>query len=96
LVDVEVLDEEDLVRSAAKASRRVRELAEGEQVVGLEDGKSVLEVEPFSGVDLLPDRIQRLCLENGDQVLLSTTAQVSASSSSRRAAPSRQALACEA
>ena len=50
----------------------------------------------LDGLDLLPDRLQRLELQNGDQLLLSTTARVSASSSSRRGAPSRQDLASEA
>ena len=96
LVHVEVLDEVDLVRAAAQATREVGERAELEQVVGLEDRDAVLEVEALAGLDLLPDRLQRLELENGDQLLLSTTARVSASSSSRRGAPSRQDLACEA
>ena len=96
LVHVEVLDEEDLVRPAANAAREVGERAELEQVVGLEDRDAVVEVEALSGLDLLPDRLQRLWRENGDQLLLSTTARVSASSSSRRGAPSRQDLASEA
>ena len=93
---IEVLDEEDLVRSAAHAAREVGERAELEQVVGLEDRDAVVEVEALSGLDLLPDRLERLLRENGDQLLLSTTARVSASSSSRRGAPSRQDLASEA
>ena len=36
LVEVEVLDEVDLVGAAAAAARQVGELAEAEQVVGLE------------------------------------------------------------
>ena len=96
LVHVEVLDEVDLVRPSAHAAREVGECAELEQVVGLEDRDAVVEVEALSGLDLLPDRLQRLQLENGDQLLLSTTARVSASSSARRGAPSRQDLASEA
>ena len=96
LVDVEVLDEVDLVRSAACPARQVRELAELEQVVRLEEGKTVLEVQALARDHLLPDRLERVQGENGDQLLLSTTAYVSASSSSRRYAPSRLALASEA
>ena len=96
LVDVEVLDEEDLVGAAAHAPREIGERAELEEVVGLEDRDAVVEVEALPGLDLLPDRLQRLQLENGDQLLLSTTARVSASSSSRRGAPSRRDLASEA
>jgi hypothetical protein len=96
LVDVEVLDEKDLVGAAAYAAREVGERAELEEVVGLEDRDAVVEVEALAGRDFLPDRLQRLQLENGDQLLLSTTALVSASSSSRRGAPSRRDLASEA
>ena len=96
LAHVEVLDEVDLVRATADATREVGESAELEQVVRLEDRDAVVEVEALSGLDLLPDRLQGLELQNGDQLLLSTTARVSASSSSRRGAPSRQDLACEA
>jgi len=59
LVDVEVLDEEDLVRSAADTACKVGERPELEQVVGLEDRDAVVEVEPLSGLDLLSDRLQR-------------------------------------
>ncbi len=96
LAHVQVLDEVDLVRPAAHAARQVGERAELEEVVRLEDRDAVVEVEALSGLDLLPDRLQRLELQNGDQLLLSTTARVSASSSSRRGAPSRQDLASEA
>jgi hypothetical protein len=96
LVEVEVLDEVDLVRSATRTTSEVGKRSELEQVVGLEDRDAVVEVEPVSGLDLLPDRLQRLQLENGDQLLLSTTARVNASSSFRRGAPSRQDLASEA
>ena len=96
LVEIEVLDEEDLVRPAPHAARDVGERAELEQVVRLEDRDAVVEVETLSGLDLLSDRLERLLRENGDQLLLSTTARVSASSSSRRGAPSRQDLASEA
>jgi hypothetical protein len=96
LVDVEVLDEEDLVGAATNAPRKVGERTELEEIVGLEDRDAVVEVEALPGRDLLPDRLQRLQLENGDQLLLSTTALVSASSSSRRGTPSRRDLASEA
>ena len=96
LVQVQVLDEVDLVRPAAQPAREVRELAQLEEVVGLEDRDTVVEVEAVAGLDLLPDELQGLQLRNGDQLLLSTTAQVSASSSSRRGAPSRHERACEA
>ena len=55
LRDVEVLDEADLVRAAAQTAREVRELAELEQVVRLEEREAVLEVEPLAGLDLRPD-----------------------------------------
>jgi hypothetical protein len=96
LVEVEVLDEVDLVRSAADATREVGERAQLEQVVGLEDRDAVVEVEAISGLDLLPNRLECLWGENGDQLLLSTTARVSASSSALRGAWSRQDLASEA
>jgi hypothetical protein len=57
LIDVQVLDEEDLVGPAAPATREVGELAELEEVVGLEDRDAVVEVEARSGLDLLPDRL---------------------------------------
>ena len=96
LVQVQVLDEVDLVCPAAQPAGEVRELAQLEEVVGLEDRDTVVEVEAVAGLDLLPDELQGLQLRNGDQLLLSTTAQVSASSSSRRGAPSRHERACEA
>jgi hypothetical protein len=60
LAHVEVLDEVDLVRSAPDATREIGESAELEQVVRLEERDPVVEVEPLSGLDLLPDRLQRL------------------------------------
>jgi hypothetical protein len=60
LVQIQVLDEEDLVRAAAAAPREVGQLAEREQVVGLQDRDAVVEVEPLPGLDLLPDGLQRL------------------------------------
>ena len=96
LAHVQVLDEVDLVRSSANAPREVGQSSELEQVVGLENRDAVVEVEALSRLDLLPDGLQGLELQNGDQLLLSTTARVSASSSSRRGAPSRQDLASEA
>ena len=96
LVHVQVLDEVDLVRPSAHAAREVGELAELQQVVGLEHRDAVVEVEPLSGLDFSRIGSRRLQLENGDQLLLSTTARVSASSSSRRGAPSRQASRLQA
>jgi hypothetical protein len=96
LVDVEVLDEVDLVAAAALPAREIGELAEREQVVRLEQENPVLEVEPLARLHLLADRVQRAERDGGYQLLLSTTAQVNASSSSRRAAPSRHARASEA
>ena len=98
LVHVEVLDEEDLVRPAAQSACGIGELPEAEHVVGLEERHAVLEVEALARLDLLPDRPQRIleCVlqgENCDQKLLSTTASAMASSSARRAAPSRVAWA---
>ena len=61
LVQVEVLDEVDLVVPPRSAARPVGELAEPEQVVGLEQREPVLEVEPLAGLDLLPDRLERGC-----------------------------------
>jgi hypothetical protein len=60
LADVEVLDEEDLVGSSANPSREIGERAELEEVVRLEDRDPVVEVEAFSGLDLLAERLQRL------------------------------------
>jgi hypothetical protein len=58
LVQIEVLDEVDVVGTAAKAARRVSQLAEGEDVVGLHQRQAVLEVEPLAGLDLLGDEFQ--------------------------------------
>ena len=96
LVQVQVLDEVDLVGPAAHAARQVGELAEPEQVVGLEQRQAVLEVEPLAGLDLVADLLQRRCALqdcHGVQRLLSTTTSAMASSSSRRGAPFRLALA---
>ncbi len=91
LVQVEVLDEVDLVVPAAHAAREVGELAQREQVVGLEDREPVLEVEALPRLDLLPQRAERGCLfeKCHGQRLRSTTASASASSSSRRTVPFR-------
>ena len=90
LVQVEVLDEVDLVRAAAQPARPVGELAEPEQVVGLEQREPVLEVEPLAGLDLLPDRLERGCAgEDGHQRFRFTTASASDSSSSRWSPPFR-------
>jgi hypothetical protein len=94
LVHVDVLDEVDVVRATAKPTRTVGEVAEGEQVAGLEDRDAVLEVEPLSGLDLLANLRKRVWRgENGDQKLLSTMASAMASSSARLRAPSRLARA---
>jgi hypothetical protein len=66
LVHVEVLDEEDLVRPSAQPPGVVREPAQRQEVVGLEDREAVLEVEALAGFDLLPDRLERAQGENGD------------------------------
>jgi hypothetical protein len=86
LVQVQVLDEERLVAAAAQLPRAIRQPAEGEQVVGLEQRQPVLEVEPSAGFDLFADRLERV---DGDchQRVLSTAAYVRASSSSRQSAP---------
>src|SRR5712691_10557862 len=60
LVEVEVLDEVDLIAAAAHAAREIGELAEREQVVRLHQRHAVLEVEPRAGLDLVPDRGERL------------------------------------
>ena len=65
LVHVQVLDEVDLVRPAAPASREVRKLAEREHVVGLENREPVLEVEAVTAFDLLPDAVQGAQLDDG-------------------------------
>src|SRR5438270_32776 len=70
------------------------ELAQSEQVVRLEERDAVLEVQPLARLDLLADRRQRLdAVEDGHHESRFTTACVSASSSSRRGAPFRQARA---
>src|SRR5205085_8927093 len=94
LVQVEVLDEEDAGVAAAQPPREVGELAEPEQVVRLEERDAVLEVEPLARLDLLADRLECLdAVEDGHQLSRFTTTCVSASSSSRRGAPFRQARA---
>ena len=65
LVHVEVLDEVDLVGTAPPAPREIRKLAEREHVVHLEDREAVLEVEPLSAFDLLPDAVQGARLDDG-------------------------------
>ena len=85
LVQVEVLDEVDLVRAAAQPARPVGELAEREQVVGLEQRQAVLEVEPLAGLDLLADRRRAWMCGRGVpfSAFCSTTASARDSSSSR-------------
>src|SRR5919204_4855820 len=94
LVQVEVLDEEDAVVAAPQAPREVGQLPQGEQVVRLEEREPVLEVEPLAPLDLVADRRQSVdAVEDGHHKSRFTTASVSASSSSRRGAPFRQARA---
>ena len=59
LVEIEVLDEEDAVVSATLPPREVGELADRQQVVGLEEREAVLGVEALARLDLLADRAQR-------------------------------------
>ena len=90
LVQIQVLDEVDLVAAAALPAREVGQLAEPEDVVGLHQREPVLEVEPLARLDLLADRLERRgAVEDGHYAVLSTTASVIASSSSRAATPSR-------
>jgi hypothetical protein len=97
LVEIEVLDEVDVVRPAAHAACEVGELAEREQVVGLEQREAVLEIEPLVRLHLLADRLERGdAVDDGHQRLLCTTRSVSASSSSRRGCPSSSARALRA
>jgi hypothetical protein len=94
LVEVEVLDEVDLVAAASLLAREVGQLAEPEDVVRLHQREPVLEVQPLARLDLLADRVERRgAVEDGHYEVLSTTASVIASSSSRAATPSRHALA---
>ena len=66
LVEVEVLDEEDAVVAAAHAPRQVGQLADREQVVGLEQRQAVVEVEPLAGDHLLADERRARC-RRGDR-----------------------------
>jgi hypothetical protein len=59
LIQIEVLDEVDLVRTAALPPSPVGQVAEREQVVALEEREPVLEIEALAGVDLLSDRVER-------------------------------------
>ena len=68
LVHVQVLDEEDLVRPAAQAPREVGELADREQVVGLEDRHAVLEPEALAALQLLANRFQGARRDDGHLV----------------------------
>jgi hypothetical protein len=98
LVEIEVLDEVDLVRAVPPPARRVRELAELEEVVRLHEDEPVLEVEALVLLDLLPDRIERT-LSGGDghpHPSLSTTICVSVSREARSGRPSRAARALAA
>ena len=63
----------DLVAAAAQPPRAVGELAEAEQVVGLEQRETVLEVEALAGLDLVADRLQGVD-RNRHQRVLSTAA----------------------
>jgi hypothetical protein len=96
LVQVQVLHEEDLVRASAEASGEVGQLAQLEEVVRLEDGEAVLEVETLTRLELLSNRRECGCLVEQCHVaqsFRSTTASARASSSSRRTAPFRLSLA---
>ena len=65
LVQIQVLHEVDLVRTPAHTPRTVGELADLQEVVGLENRETVLEVEPSAALDLLPDSLQRAQLDDG-------------------------------
>src|SRR5262249_47972079 len=64
---VEVLDEEDAVVTTALPSRQIGELADREQVVGLEQGEPVVEIEALPALHLLADRIERAVDSDGHQ-----------------------------
>src|SRR5215218_3289663 len=86
LVQIQVLDEVGLVGAAAQPPRAIGQLAECEQVVGLEQRQPVLEVEALARLDLLADRLEGVDSDRHQRVL-STAANVRASSSSRQSAP---------
>ncbi len=97
LVEVQVLDEVDTVVAAAHAACRIRQVAEPEQVVRLEQREPVLEIEALTREHLLADRLQRVyAVDDGHYECLCTTAWVSDSSSSRLGAPFRHARALAA
>ncbi len=84
LVEVEVLNEEDAVVAATLPAGEVGQLTESEQVVGLEERHTVLEVEPLAGGDLPANGVEgRYALQRRHYESLSTTRWVRASSSSR-------------
>jgi hypothetical protein len=89
LVQVEVLDEVGVVRAASQPPRAVGELAEAEQIVGLEQRQAVLEVQALAYLDLLGDRLEVDSDCNRHYALRSTTMCVNASSSGRYRGPSR-------
>ena len=74
LVQIHVLHEEDAVVPAPHAAGEVGELADGEQVVGLEEREPVVEVETFARLDLCPDPGKRGVDRDRHQEALSTTA----------------------
>src|SRR5215204_6197166 len=86
LVQIEVLDEVGLVGAAAQPPRAICQLTEAEQIVGLEQRESVLEVEALARLELLADGIEGVDSDRHQRVL-STAANVRASSSSRQSAP---------
>src|SRR5262249_26117027 len=81
LVQVQVLDEVRLVSPAAHPPRDIGQLAELEEVVGLEDGDAVVEVEALTGLDLVPDAVQDALFDDCHHRSRSMTMCVSASSS---------------
>ena len=102
VVQVQVVDEEDVVRAAAEAARGVGQLAEREQVVALEQRDAVVEVEALTRDDLVADLHELLVAACGDGQLhasRSTTPRTTArsgrvsrcSSSSSSAASARRA-----
>src|SRR4029079_8831198 len=96
----EVLADRPPGRPAARRAREIRELADLEQVVGLEQGEAVLELEPLTRLDLLANRLQgggaveecravRIRGCHSAYRLRSTTASARASSSPRRDSSAR-------
>ena len=74
LVQIDVLDEVDAVVAAAHPAREVGELAQREQVVGLEQRQPVLEVEAHTRLHLLADDVEHPVFGDRSHDALSTTA----------------------